>query len=270
MISKKDEKILRKMLSLAAEPDAALTYDEMRGFLFGVAVTPDVVAPSEWLPMAFGKEMIVVDSEEEANRLLKALQGIVNKVIERFQNNSLSFPFPDDYLDHKEDLNVIGEWVYGLDLALSLRPDCWLTFRPEILPEGVSEEEYDEEFSACLAAIRGIADPDQAEKLFDYNPERMDELFEVEAELIDELLGAEFDQAAKRKTQLLTSLFIMLPAAVKMILDHASGLERERREEMMHRPPFPPTIRREEPKVGRNDPCPCGSGKKHKKCCLRK
>lgn len=25
--------------------------------------------------------------------------------------------------------------------------------------------------------------------------------------------------------------------------------------------------RREAPKVGRNDPCPCGSGKKHKKCC---
>ena len=27
------------------------------------------------------------------------------------------------------------------------------------------------------------------------------------------------------------------------------------------------TIKREEPKVGRNDPCPCGSGKKYKKCC---
>jgi len=26
---------------------------------------------------------------------------------------------------------------------------------------------------------------------------------------------------------------------------------------------------REAPKVGRNDPCPCGSGKKHKKCCGR-
>ena len=23
-------------------------------------------------------------------------------------------------------------------------------------------------------------------------------------------------------------------------------------------------------KIGRNDPCPCGSGKKYKKCCLRK
>ena len=27
------------------------------------------------------------------------------------------------------------------------------------------------------------------------------------------------------------------------------------------------TVRRETPKVGRNDPCPCGSGKKYKKCC---
>ena len=26
---------------------------------------------------------------------------------------------------------------------------------------------------------------------------------------------------------------------------------------------------REEPKIGRNDPCPCGSGKKYKKCCGR-
>ncbi|WP_035599403.1 SEC-C metal-binding domain-containing protein, partial [Halomonas salina] len=25
--------------------------------------------------------------------------------------------------------------------------------------------------------------------------------------------------------------------------------------------------RREGPKVGRNDPCPCGSGKKFKQCC---
>lgn len=28
------------------------------------------------------------------------------------------------------------------------------------------------------------------------------------------------------------------------------------------------TFKRDQPKVGRNDPCPCGSGKKAKKCCL--
>jgi SEC-C motif-containing protein len=29
----------------------------------------------------------------------------------------------------------------------------------------------------------------------------------------------------------------------------------------------PQTVVRDAPKVGRNDPCPCGSGKKYKKCC---
>ena len=29
-------------------------------------------------------------------------------------------------------------------------------------------------------------------------------------------------------------------------------------------------VHRADPKVGRNAPCPCGSGKKYKKCCLRK
>jgi SWIM/SEC-C metal-binding protein len=29
----------------------------------------------------------------------------------------------------------------------------------------------------------------------------------------------------------------------------------------------PPEPKRAEKKVGRNEPCPCGSGKKHKKCC---
>jgi SEC-C motif-containing protein len=33
-----------------------------------------------------------------------------------------------------------------------------------------------------------------------------------------------------------------------------------------HHSPQAPVVR-EEPKVGRNDPCSCGSGKKYKKCC---
>jgi len=32
-------------------------------------------------------------------------------------------------------------------------------------------------------------------------------------------------------------------------------------------PIAPGTVMREEPKVGRNDPCTCGSGRKFKKCC---
>jgi len=35
-------------------------------------------------------------------------------------------------------------------------------------------------------------------------------------------------------------------------------------------PQVPRTVTRQGEKVGRNDPCPCGSGKKYKKCCLAK
>lgn len=41
--------------------------------------------------------------------------------------------------------------------------------------------------------------------------------------------------------------------------------ERERLATMPRQP-----FVREEPRVGRNDPCPCGSGKKYKKCCMNK
>jgi preprotein translocase subunit SecA len=35
---------------------------------------------------------------------------------------------------------------------------------------------------------------------------------------------------------------------------------------VLENPDVDRTVRREEPKVGRNDPCPCGSGKKYKQC----
>ena len=41
--------------------------------------------------------------------------------------------------------------------------------------------------------------------------------------------------------------------------EHAAAARRRRRRRVK-------TVRRDEPKVGRNDPCPCGSGKKYKKC----
>ncbi|WP_437883030.1 UPF0149 family protein [Pseudomonas sp. LRF_L74] len=53
-----------------------------------------------------------------------------------------------------------------------------------------------------------------------------------------------------------TSLDLIEASAIEL---HAYWLAR--------REPLLP-VRREEPKVGRNDPCPCGSGKKHKQCCM--
>ncbi len=44
---------------------------------------------------------------------------------------------------------------------------------------------------------------------------------------------------------------------------HAYWLARREHNEPVNTP-----VQRSEPRVGRNEPCPCGSGKKYKKCCL--
>lgn len=49
-------------------------------------------------------------------------------------------------------------------------------------------------------------------------------------------------------------------------VDGDSHVHEEGKGHHHHHEPQAPIVR-EEPKVGRNDPCPCGSGKKYKKCC---
>lgn len=42
-----------KLLSRVVEPDDAFNLEELHGFLFGLAITPELIKPSEWLPIAF-------------------------------------------------------------------------------------------------------------------------------------------------------------------------------------------------------------------------
>lgn len=51
-----------------------------------------------------------------------------------------------------------------------------------------------------------------------------------------------------------------MEAGGQQVPDQAAVPKREHKQE---------TVRRDAPKVGRNDPCPCGSGKKYKHCCGR-
>ena len=57
------------------------------------------------------------------------------------------------------------------------------------------------------------------------------------------------------EAELMASCREEIPAAVQDAYDY--WLEQRR----------PQTVRRETPKIGRNDPCICGSGKKFKQCC---
>jgi len=52
-----------------------------------------------------------------------------------------------------------------------------------------------------------------------------------------------------------------------MFVEGDAHTHREGESHEHHHHARPQTITREEPKIGRNDPCSCGSGKKYKKCC---
>ena len=75
---------------------------------------------------------------------------------------------------------------------------------------------------------------------------------------------------------------LLLPPGLDLdsAIEYVNGLESIRRMRMSEQarqqdpyddydPPAVETIRTADSKVGRNDPCPCGSGRKYKKCCLK-
>ncbi|MDQ6993254.1 MAG: UPF0149 family protein [Mariprofundus sp.] len=74
--------------------------------------------------------------------------------------------------------------------------------------------------------------------------------------ILDEMLVNQIGQLERQ--ELLAQFVLALPNTVQILIDHTDRLESERLLKMQ-------PIQRE--KVGRNEPCPCGSGKKFKKCC---
>ena len=74
---------------------------------------------------------------------------------------------------------------------------------------------------------------------------------------VDESRGS-WEVERKKKD---SDLRLLESVCVQHEIDHLNGITIHDREIKLE-----PT--KVEKKVGRNDPCPCGSGKKHKKCCL--
>ena len=65
--------------------------------------------------------------------------------------------------------------------------------------------------------------------------------------------------SAERREQLIVGMAAAVPAIYRYFASHRRLAAREERERTTHR--------RSERKVGRNEPCPCGSGQKFKRCC---
>lgn len=259
MITKKETKVLREFTEfIGQQNEEALTYDELMGFLHGLAMTPEIIMPSEWIEAIFGDEEPEFLSKKQMENFVGNLMQVYNKFLSAFQNDKLEFPFD---FTNPPPLKKVDEWVWGLNLALQMRPMCWLGEDNIIdMIDGIDEDEAAEEFEreaseedkermACLSVVATIANPEEAEQYFISRSG-------------DEL--AEDDEFWAR-------LYAMLPSAVEYLQKYAAEQEHLRKQEFLaeKRNPVPQPAAGSK-KIGRNDPCPCGSGKKYKKCCLLK
>jgi yecA family protein len=246
LITKKEENIFKKLLSLSSSPETTLSYDELRGFLYGIAITPEVISPDEWLPVIFGEEILDIENEEQIFEMAGTLFAVLNKHIAAFHDNSLFMPF--DMNDIKEkDFERIFEWTSGFEEALSLRPECWEE------QQDLTEEEQDHLMNS-LVVVEGIVYPEDAIDMFEHLP--AEELAKIGVILSTNEIS--------KIMQIQLFMLQALELSVETIQGHAATLEKKRREKLRSSTkPF--LLHSRSP--GKNVKCPCGSGKTFATCC---
>ena len=225
---------LADRLDRRAVPFKGFNLEALDGFLSALAVSPSLVLPSEWQPVVWGGKPPTWDSAEEALQVQQLLLGHLNMCTARVRYDDGDLP------DH-------------------LAPLMWLPEDPELTGEdALQEDELDVGadwaqgfFSAVMLREaewdQWLDDNDWIEDIFD----ALDRL--ASGELINPEDPTAEPMPVDYRERL--GIVINLPG---MLAD----LNHHRVEALTPRTP----IRRDEG-PGRNDPCPCGSGKKHKKCC---
>lgn len=160
MFTGQEKKNITTLLSKAVNPNEALTLEELHGFLFGLAITPMMIKPSEWLPVVFGDKMMEFESEAEASELMGHLFMVCNRFYAENHKGKLVFPFDMRALK-KGDISRIRDWTYSLYLAMSLRPDVWT------ISGSKDRGEDEQELTTSCGIIISIAKPEHIPEIFE-------------------------------------------------------------------------------------------------------
>jgi uncharacterized protein len=202
-----------------AAPEGAMSPMELDGYLTGVAVSPDLIRPSRWLDMIWGKNEPAFDSLDQLQTVIAAVMDHHNAIIAALDAGfkQIEAKQSADYRplfltpSGRSNHDVIRTWVRGFGKAMALAPAGWCS---------IAEDERLQPLLSPFIGFMDVGDP----------------TFEP-ADNIDELLD-EAATAIPRATIVLRKIAQFSTAA-------AAGRR----------------------KIGRNDPCPCGSGRKYKRCC---
>jgi uncharacterized protein len=203
--------------------EEALSLEGLDGFFCALIAGPELVMPSEYLPVVWGGELPdenAFASEEEANALLGLMMQHWNAIAAEFERDGVYLPL----LDEADERGVPGrKWARGFMRGVVMRRHSWA-------------EMFTDPNEGQLMTIPMVAG-------------------EIDPAFPKEVLPAE------ETDKLSVWMAAGAGRAYRRFAQQRRALARAAREER--------TVRRMDPKVGRNDPCPCGSGKKYKQCCGR-
>ncbi len=218
---------LDDFLSDEAIQDTSMDVSTLEGFLTAIAMSPDLVLPSQWLPWVWDMDEGEVDAEfeddEQANRILSLVMRHYNAIIQTFATDPESF----DPIFWRGNQWGAAEWCEGFLLGFQFNDEAWALL-------SVAQPKWFAPFM-LLGTDEGL----------DITRSKGDAehwMNEIEVSLLK--INAYWTD--RRRTQ-----------ASGLVGDEFSIGERKG---------SMPVVRGS-PKIGRNDPCPCGSGEKFKKCC---
>jgi uncharacterized protein len=205
-------------------PEECMDIAMLDGFFTALAIGPNTILPSQWLPTVWGEteeDPMAWNSAERMQHVLDLVMRMYNERVQDLQEGVDSYD-PLIYQSRREDgeepVPIIDEWCTGFVRAIQLDPEGWSLLT-----------------SADMEAEGGLLVP-----MMLYGTEEGWEELER-----NEALAAQHQEFADA-----------IGPCVIGIRDYW----------LPHRKAAT-TYRRPGPKVGRNDPCPCGSGKKYKQCC---
>jgi len=217
-----DLEVLDSFLMSDRSPSDSMMLSDLDGFLTGIAIGPELVLPSEWLPLIWGGDAPEFADEDEAKAILDAIMSRYNEILRRIADDTLDPIFWAD----RDGTLIAVDWAEGFLQAIMLRADAW---------GSLFKSKRD---GQLLFPILALCGDENGESLLGLPSEDEDRVMEEVTEFIPACVTAIAAYWRERG-----STQISMPL-------------------MRGRQPDQPSI-----KTGRNEPCPCGSGKKFKKCC---
>jgi uncharacterized protein len=115
--------IIDRFLLSDRAPENSMGLSDLDGYLTAIAIGPEPVLPSQWLPMIWGGDSPKFKNAQETQSVMGAIMERYNEIVRGFQENPLNF-YPV-FWETKDGLVIAADWAEGFYDAINLRTKAW-------------------------------------------------------------------------------------------------------------------------------------------------